>query len=54
MSAPRPNTVSVRKRLGRYVVDISVATPSGRKRSRQKFHKKSVAEAHAHAVRARC
>jgi integrase len=51
--APRPASVAVAKRRGRYVVDVSVSEAGGRKRYRQKFERKAEAEAHANAIRAR-
>jgi len=51
--APRPDSVSVHKRYGRYVVDVSVATPEGRRRWRQAFVAKAQADAHADGIRRR-
>src|SRR5262245_43218386 len=51
--APRPATVSVRKRRRGYIVDVSVPALTGRKRYRQAFEKKAEADAHADAIRAR-
>ena len=51
--APRPATVAVHKRGGRYVVDVSVTEAGTRRRYRQKFDAKAAASAHADAIRER-
>ena len=51
--APRPASVNVKKRAGRYIVDVSFPAPEGRKRHRQMFERKAEADAHADAIRGR-
>ncbi len=52
--APRPATVAVRRRRGRYVVDVSLPGPAGhRRRHRQKFEKRVTADAYADTIRER-
>jgi integrase len=51
--APRPDSVEVHKRRGRYIVDVSYASPEGRKRHRQGFTRKVEADAHADSIRER-
>ena len=51
--APRPDTVEVHKRHGRYIVDVSYHAPERRKRVRQAFPKKVEADAHADRIRER-
>jgi hypothetical protein len=51
--APRPWSVAVNKRGGRYIVEVSVPEAGARRRYRQKFERKAEAETHADAIRAR-
>jgi integrase len=51
--APRPASVGVTKRAGRYVVSVRVQEQSGRRRYRQKFERRADADAQANAIRAR-
>ncbi len=51
--APRPATVSARKRRRGYIVDVSVSEAGTRRRYRQAFASKQAADKHADAIRGR-